>query len=316
MLPLALVLFIALPGSKPPEPPPEGVHLVLTQPDYPFPLPELLVIDIESPRELPFNFRSSADEISTRPLPGGTPVTTDGLAALNVSGSGQFSPNQFYELQMKLADRAVTIVDLRLEPHAFINNMAVSWGPINKLPDVRPETLERQYLDAALAGHNVTITSFAFEGYSRPADWEAIKLPVAVRKVRTEPELVAPAYWDYERFSTADFSPPPVAVVDRFVDFIRDRDPNRWLHLHCDSGLGRTTLFLTMIDMMANSGRLPAPALIERQHRLGGSNLADTRDPNRQIAAAKRARLAFLEDFYRYCRFTAPHFFMSWETWA
>ncbi len=311
----ALIIFANPVRSKPPEPPPEDVQLVLTQPDYPFPVPEQLVIDIDSPRELPFNARTSDGKISSRPLPGGQPVTTAGLAGLNVSGSGQFCINQLYALQETLADRTVTIVDLRAEPHAFLNNMAVSWGPLDQLPDVDPTKLEAQYLAAALAGHSVTATAFALDGYTRPENWEPIELRIAVRKARTEPELVARAYWQYVRFGVLDFAPPSDDAVERFVRFIAARDRNTWLHLHCDSGLGRTTTFLTMIDMMANSSRAPASVLIERQRRLGGANLRDTSDRNPKRAAGKRARLKFIEDFYRYCRAAAPSFTESWSAW-
>lgn len=302
------LLVLGSAWANPPEPPPKEVQLVLTQPDYPFPVPGQLVIDIESPRELPFNARSSDDKIS----PG---VTTAGLPGLNVSGSGQFCIAQFYELQKTLLDRTVTIVDLRAEPHAFINNMAVSWGPLDQLPDVAPTKLETQYLAAALAGHNVTATAFAIDGYTRAETWEPIELRIAVREPLTEPELVAHAYWDYVRFGVVDFAPPTDATVERFVRFIAARDPATWLHLHCDSGLGRTTLFLTMIDMMANSSRAPAADLIERQYRLGGTNLRNTSDRNAKRAAGKRARLQFIEDFHRYCRDAAPSFTKSWSAW-
>ncbi len=139
MVPVAFAILIALPWTQPPEPLPDGVQLVLTQPDYPFPVPEQLVIDIDSPRELPFNARTTNEKISTRPLPSGAPVTADGLAALQLSGSGQFCQNQFWALQETLTpDRQVTVVDLRAEPHALINNMAVSWGPPEQLPAEPP----------------------------------------------------------------------------------------------------------------------------------------------------------------------------------
>ncbi len=72
---------------------------------------------------------------------------------------------------------------------------------------------------------------------------------------------------------------------------------------------------MTIVDMMANSGRSSAAALIERQHRLGGADLSDTSAPTASRAAAQRNRLEFLENFYRYCRQTAPAFRQSWSAW-
>ncbi len=316
MAPLAFALLITLPWVKPPEPPPEGVQLVLTQPDYPFPLPAELVVDIASPRELPFNARTTNEKISTRPLPSGAPVTTDGLAALQMSGSGQFSQNQFWALQETLTpERQVTVIDLRAEPHALINNMAVSWGPLDRLPDEPAATLERRWLAAAKATRRATATAFALDGYTNSESWEPIDLRINVRETSTEDRFVRRVTWGYRRFGVADFTAPPDAAVDDFITFSKSRPPSTWLHLHCDTGLGRTTTFMTIIDMMANSGRASAAALIERQHRLGGSDLANTSDRSSARATGKRARLEFLENFYRYCRQSAPGFRQSWSAW-
>ncbi len=316
MVPLAFALLVALPWAASPEPPPKGVQLVLTQPDYPFPLPADLVIDIASPRELPFNARSTDEKISTRPLPNGAPVPADGLVALRMSGSGQFCQNQFWALQETLTpDRQVTVVDLRAEPHGFINNMAVSWGPLGRLPAEPATQLERRWLAAARSTSRATATAFALDGYTNSADWESIDLRINVRETSTEDRFVRRVTWGYRRFDTLDFTAPTDAVVDEFVDFISSRDASTWLHLHCDTGLGRTTTFMTLVDMMANSGRASASALIERQHRLGGSDLANTSDSNRVSATGKRDRLDFVENFYRYCRQSAPNFRQSWSAW-
>jgi hypothetical protein len=313
---LAFALLVTLPWAKPPEPPPEGVQLVLTQPDYPFPVPDQLVIDLDSPRELPFNARTTSEKFSTRPLPSGDPVPTDGLAALRISGSGQFCQNQFWALQETLTpDRQVTVIDLRAEPHGFLNNMAVSWGPRNALPAEPATTLERRWLAAAAATRRATATAFALDGYTNSAAWEPIDLRINVRETSTEEQFVRRVTWGYRRFHVTDFTTPPDAVIDDFITFIKSRDASTWLHLHCDTGLGRTTTFMTLVDMMANSGRASAAALIERQHRLGGSDLADTSDPNPTRAAGKRARLEFLKNFYRYCRQSAPTFRQSWSSW-
>ncbi len=314
--PAIIALLAALPWLTPPEPPPENVQLVLTQPDYPFPLPDLLVIDIESPRELPFNSRSTFDKISTRPLPDGAPLLLEGLARLRMSGSGQFCQNQFWFLQETLTpDRQVTVVDLRAEPHAFINNMALSWGPPDQLPAEKSSTLEKRWLAAARSAGTITATAFALDGYVNPATWEPITLRINVRETSTEEKFVRHVTWGYRRFNVTDFTAPPDAIVDDFVRFIADRDPATWLHLHCDSGLGRTTTFMTLVDLMANARTLTAATIIERQHRLGGTDLRDTSDSNPTRAAGKRARRQFLQDFYRYSQSTAPTFRQSWSAW-
>ena len=122
LAPLAAALFaLAMPWDGPP-PPPKDAELVLTQPPFPDPPPEGSVIDVPDDRQLPLNWRST--EKTSAKTRGNA-----GLPSLAASASGQFSRDQFYAVREVLRAHRVVVVDLRQEPHTFLDGAAISWGP-------------------------------------------------------------------------------------------------------------------------------------------------------------------------------------------
>lgn len=316
-LALAAPILFTFPWSRPADAPPEDVQLILTQPDYPFPVPDLLVIDIESPRELPFNFRTSKKSLSTKPLTDGTRVPDDGLAYLNISGSGQFCLNQFWHLRETLNLRNVTVVDLRGEPHGHINNMALSWGPPGALrASANPERLEQKWLAHAATTRKATATAFALHGYAQSDRYEPIELKIEVRETRTPRELSTSHGWKYLRLPVPPGTTiPPDSVIDDFVAAFAEREPGSWFHFHCDTGLARTTTFMILADMMANFAHVPADAIIARQSRLGGSNFLSL-PKGKAARAAAEDHLTFLRNFHAYCWRAGPSKFrLPWSKW-
>lgn len=308
----ASLLPFPLPWVKP-EPPAADVPLVLTQPAPPDPPPDGSIMRIVGPRESPARWRTSEDPISETAGRLDKPLEIAGLRFLNVSGSGQFSLDQFYKMRETLAGKAVTVIDLRAEPHGFINAAAIAWGPPASGGGSAPtvERIEEAWLDHTARAKRATATFYAPDAFADQSSWQPIELKFDVRSVSTEARLVDTARWGYFRVAAPVSGVPPDAEVDRFVKFVREVEEGAWLHFHCDTGRGRTTFFLTLYDMMRNYVRAPREHIVERQRRLGGSDLLAAR-----AGTAEAQRAAFLERFFSYCWAAGPEFRQSWSAWS
>jgi hypothetical protein len=299
---LAGLLPFALPWEKSP-PPPEGAELVLTQPPMPDPPPEGSVVDIPDERMLPWHWRSTAKADGKK---------NPGLASLQASGSGQFSRDQFYAVREALPGHDVVIIDLRQEPHTFLDGAAVSWGPPDLVGQNRSagevERVEQAWTQHLAHGKFATLTRFAPGPLAETGTWERIALKVDIREALTERRMVTEAHWTYLRIAAPDTVVPRDQDIDRLVAFYADLEQSQpWMHFHCDTGGNRTTLFLTLYDMMRNYVRASRPDIIARQRSLGGIDLlAGKHKPERED---------FLKRFYSYCWQCGPLFRRSWSSW-
>jgi len=300
---IAGLLPFAMPWDKP-APPPKKAELVLTQPPMPDPPPEGSVIDLPDERLLPLSWRWTEKADGKK---------NPGLETLMASGSGQFSRDQFYAVREQLAGKDVVVVDLRQEPHTFLNGAAVSWGP----PDIiganhsagEVERTEESWTERLAAGKFATLTAFAPGALADTKSWQKISLKLDIREALTERRMVEEAHWRYLRIAMSDTVYPRDQDIDRFVAFIADLEQEQpWMYFHCDTGGNRTTLFLTLYDMMKNYVRASRPAIIARQRRLGGIDL---------LAGKQEVeREDLLERFYSYCWQCGPLFRRSWSSWS
>lgn len=306
MTALAVALFaLALPWDKPSPPPAEAV-LVLTQPYPPEPPPEGSIMEVPADRTLPARWRTTADMDAKR-------KGHAGLSWLNASGSAQFDAEQFYALRQILGGRRVAVVDLREEPHTFLNRAAVTWGPPEVIaPPRHADALvatEARWTALLAAGKFATLARFAPGRFADVTAWEPLDLRLDIREALTEATLVAEAHWGYFRIAAPDTAVPRDQDVDRFVEMVRLLDEDIWLHFHCDTGGNRTTLFLTLYDMMRHYVRASRPEILSRQRRLNGIDPA-------AAGPASPERAAFLERFFSYCWQEGPLFRRSWSRWS
>lgn len=309
MLALFVAGLVAMPWDKP-APPPKDARLVLEQPAFPDPPPEGSVIDLPADRLLPVGWRTT----EKAPTKG---RANAGLADLHASGSGQFCRDQFYALREMLAGRRVILVDLRQEPHAFLDGGAFAWGPPAVVGDTRSagqvERVEQAWMQLLAAQKFTTSTTWNYGIFADAKHWESIELKLDIRDAGVESRLVKEAGWSYFRIAAPDAITPRDADLDRLVSLVRDlsrpTDADIWLHFHCDTGGNRTTLYMTLYDMMRNYVNASRPDIIARQHLLGGIDPA--------LAGPARAeRAAFLERFYSYCWQCGPLFRRSWSSWS
>lgn len=113
----------------------------------------------------------------------------------------------------------------------------------------------------------------------------------------------------YERITVRDGGIPTDDMVDYFIKFVKSQAPNSWIHFHCKEGVGRTTVFMIMYDMMKNCKNAGADDIIKRQLALLNSNKANIKSFNND------KKIDFLKKFYDYCRANGDNFNTNWSEW-
>lgn len=258
-----------------------------------------LTVDSHKKAEMPKRFRKTSDKIKTE---GKMPNLT-GLAELNASGSQQFTPGNINLVKDAIGkDKKISVVDLRQESHGFINHLAVSW----KLPDSNKANkgLTR---DQVIKEEKKLLKSIKLN--------EPVKIKkktVIPVKVQSEKQLVKDAGMDYIRVTVTDTERPEDDMVDYFVKKVRKLPEDTWLHFHCKAGMGRTTTFMAMYDMMKNSKKVSLEDIMERQELLGGVKLLK---PVGGKESESQKRSDFLRQFYQYTKENNDNFKTSWSQW-
>ena len=224
------------------------------------------------------------------------------IESLNISGSAQFEPGQIENLKKAINVLDTYIVDLRQESHGFlITEDAVSfYSPERVLNNgfTSEETLasEKEKFGAIKPGETENI--FNKRG--------AFKESVTVEKSQIELDLVKNSGMNYILFATRDGHIPTPAVVDSFVSFIAKTPSTTHLHFHCDHGQGRTTMFMSMFQMMKESKTKSLDEILNEQLKAGGIVLTDN-----------TTRAHFLKDFYDYTvENSANNFKVPFSIWS
>lgn len=249
----------------------------------------LLILNSKNRYELPRNFHT-------------TPY--------NSSGSGQFSEKELQRMITAIPSSNIVIVDLRQEPHGFLNGNAISWYHDHNWGDIEKNVAEILHKERTLVDR-LGRKFFTFVHYDR-----SYPVPYLVRTARTEQDVVELQRLQYYRFPITDHRRPKDRHVDEFVSWVKQSPSDLWMHFHCSAGRGRTTTFLTMLDMMRNAGVDSVEAIVQRQHEFGGADLFNI--PDEDKAAWKKSHIAtragFVRTFHEYCR-EVPNFDLSWSEW-
>lgn len=259
---------------------------------------------------LPDNFRTAQSiyKSADKNVP-----SREGLDTLRLSGSSFFAKKEFKEMIKYLPKEDVVVLDLRNESHGYINDNAVSWyskyKAINRgLNAAQIDNREHELLNNALNNGNVDI---AIQNKDK-----SIKVLVneKVDSVMTEKEFVESEGVKYHRIPVVDYNAPTPQNIDDFLTFYKSLPKNAWIHAHCEAGVGRTTIFLSMIDMINNADKLSYDEIMSRQVLLGGEDVrkSTSSDPYKKENYPKRA--AFTKHFYDYVK-ANPDLKMSYSSW-
>ena len=241
---------------------------------------------------------------------------TKGMDTLNISGSAVFSVDHFHELAKRLRELAdgkeIYIVDCRIEGHALVNGISVSWYGDRNWANAGM-TLEEAEEDesarfSALEGTVVTVYEVSDNTKGESAEME-------VTSVMSEKELVENEGFHYLRLPCQDHSWPDEEAVDQFVSFVQTLDPdNVWLHFHCHAGKSRTAIFMAIYDMMKN----PDVAFedIMLRHAMTGSNYLPYADPESDIAEVYAKRAKRIRQVYDYLQEMNGDYTTPWSEWV
>ena len=239
----------------------------------------------------------------------------EGLDTLDISGSAEFSEDQFRsladELRRLAKGKTVCVVDCRLESHALLNGISVSWyGDMNwankGLTPAEAEADEAARF-GALCGS--TITAYPVSD-NAPGEGEDI----AVERWMTERELVESEGFAYLRLPCSDHSWPEEEAVDMFIDYVKSVGLDGvWFHFHCQAGQSRTGIFMAIVDMMKNPGVSFEDIML--RHAMCGSSYFPYVNEESAIAGVYALRAKRVRQVYDYIREMNGEYTVSWSEW-
>jgi protein tyrosine phosphatase len=236
---------------------------------------------------------------------------------LNASASAQPNLSDLKTIIKKtnLNSKQVYIIDLRQEPHGFLNEYAVSWyGFRNQLPNSVEKKLIKELANKKIVKVYKNLNKLN-DGHVNPKEHKTIK----VKQVLTEKDLVEKLLnSNYKRILVTDHFAPQESQVDLFVKFIKTLPQNSWLHFHCRGGKGRSTTFMVMYDIIKHAKDLSLKDILNRQHKIGGSNLSKN---NHSLSRSKwkeapsAERYHFIKIFYMYVIDPNGYNSCTWSEW-
>ena len=245
---------------------------------------------------LPSLYRTMLDafpEKAEEPLP-----SREGMDTLSISGSGEFSANQFETMVGDIRSRTDAVIcdfDLRQETHGFVNGEAVSLYAEGNAGNAGLGTAEVLALEKRQLGElldtELTVEVHRSGGPKEPGKKEkpgngpdparsaSRKVTMTVAEVMTEAELCASQDVRYVRIACTDHLCPTDEEVDEFLAAYQSLPEGAWLHFHCAAGVGRTGLFMMMTDMLRNP-QVSLEDVIHRQVLLGAQNPESSMGPD------------------------------------
>ena len=280
--------------------------------------PPVLILDIDLTlaSALPRNFRTTDDPL--KPNNGKTPSAT-GLIELHASGSGEFTAGNLKPLLARVHG-PVTIFDLRQETHVFVNGLPVSWYATRDWANVgRSQTgiekAEAAWVQSLGPGSEIAVRP-GHPVKKGNAD-SVVPQQVIVKEASIERDLVSSAGTRYVRVAVTDHTRPLDETVDRFIVAVRVLPENAWAHFHYEAGLGRTTTFLVLYDMLRNAARVSLEDIVCRQKLLGYNyDVLRPTGLGNWKAPYMEDRIAFVRAFYNYARANPNGRPQLWSEWV
>ncbi|EGT2192535.1 fused DSP-PTPase phosphatase/NAD kinase-like protein [Clostridium perfringens] len=258
-----------------------------------------LVLDTKNINNLPNNFRTTSDLERLKNL---SNINMKGLDTLNISGSQQFAPNNLSLLVTSTkTNLPITVVDLRQESHGFINEYPVSWKGAKN--DANLGLTREDVIDTEINLLNSITLGTPIQFFNNS------KLTVIPEKVLSENQLIKANSMDYIRIPVTDGKLPTYEMVDFFVQYVNSIPKESWLHFHCKEGIGRTTTFMIMYDIMKNYNNATLDEIINRQLALSGIKEKSI------LSFPSKERLDFFTKFYEYVKEQNNDFKISWSQW-
>lgn len=236
----------------------------------------------------------------------------EGMDTLHISGSVEFSEQQFRALAQTLRECAggdpIYVVDLRQESHALINGTSVSLYASGNAANKGMSTAQVEADERQRFGSMPGTTLVAYSGR------EYTPQTIEVESCMTERELAQSEGIGYLRIAATDHLWPEANLVDDFIDFVKGVDMNHvWLHFHCLAGFGRTAIFMCIYDMMKNPD-VPVEDIVARQAMTGGEYLLHSSGNALSIEEDKSKMIRLAYQYIQENR--ATNYSVRWSDWV
>ena len=236
-----------------------------------------------------------------------------GLEKMQASGSGQFSVPQLHTIITTAHPYHVIILDFREEYHGFMNAEAISWYLLPHNQSNKGYALDDiiKHEQEALTQLRTNAPVIYLIHKKIPPEGGTTTIRTLVNPqcpitcvLKTEALIAHEHTIGYIRLPVTDRMMPTDINIDRFVDIVTTKGPKEWLHLHCRGGLGRTTTFLILYDMLLNASDVSCEDILARQAALDGKNFL-----------FKPQEKAFFEKFYAYAQARHQGSTDTWSSW-
>lgn len=208
-------------------------------------------------------------------------INSRGLDRISMSGIQQFSEAQLDEIVARVHPKTVVVIDTRQESHGFVSGEPVSWMAL----DNRNWANVDKEAGDILSKEEKKLKKFAgkFDGTTLhiphgstakgKSQIEPLQVDVQGARVETEQQLVERKGGLYLRVPVPDHAAPSLDVLSGFSDATRNLVQEKGLDnlhfvVHCRGGMGRTTLFMSALDMLTNAPDVSAHEIVERQVKL------------------------------------------------
>lgn len=249
---------------------------------FPKALSELNLLE-NSPNNntLPHHFRMSSNY---KAIIKDDNINLKGLDKLNISGSAQFSDSGLSLIKEAIDNNfSIIDIDLRQESHGFINGIAISFENEKNNANMGLN------LSEVLSTENKLLSAIKI---GNPITFYNTKETIIPKSIKNELQVANSKEIGYIRIPVTDGGIPNDDMVNYFINFVKNQPKDSWLHFHCKEGVGRTTTFMIMYDIMKNYKDVSLNDIIKRQLSLSGMSEKSEKD------FYKGKHFEFLKEFY------------------
>ena len=219
-----------------------------------------------------------------------------------MAGGGQLTEEQMIKLKQETGGK-LRIIDVRQEPHVYLDGLPVTWykSYITDIKDVKnPQSginsmkeMENEFVE--FLNKNSTIATSKIHWGSEPV-YELIEnIQLSPTEILTNEQMAQKHNVEYNRFFIPVF--PESFQEKEFIELVDSISDDETVYVQCWDGTGRSTVFMTMFDILKNH-EVSLELIVERQASLGGINTSDLYP--RESSRYKRSldRKTYIERFY------------------